>query len=220
MKDKHKYRTAFLQFYIKELISNLGNPFIENQETEHEINEDLNLQNSEQLEFDEIQTNSETFNKNHEFSGMKPSAFVPTEPHHHEEYKPSVSEIDPEHPIPIQALAPGKKMPLVRPPPGSINLGKINFLLYDPRVESIECLGDKKNIVLKKNGTIQTTPFKLTKEEIVDVINEFSARTRIPLVGGTFKAAYQNLIMTAITSQYTSGRFLILKKPKRLPLRR
>ena len=198
MKQKHKLRTAFLELFIQEIIKNIK----PSQET--------------------IQIESPR-----QFANLQPSLLKPDQPHHVslipsqktedrriiEAYaKPKVTEITPKTEEPIQIKSTRKNIPIMRPPPGALNLGKINFLLYDPKVESIECLGENKNIIVRKSGIIQTTPYNLTKQEIQKVINEFSTKTRIPLVGGMFKAAFQNLIMTAVTSQYSSGRFLIQKK--------
>lgn len=93
-----------------------------------------------------------------------------------------------------------------------MNLGKLTVLLRDPRVESIECPGPQKEIIVRKEGIIQRTNLSLSNEEIKLIINEFASKTRIPLIEGVFKAALDNLIMTAITSEFVETRFVIYKK--------
>jgi len=93
-----------------------------------------------------------------------------------------------------------------------LNLGKLNQILTDPRIESIECQGPDKNIIVKKDNLVQGTSLSLTAGEITSIINEFSEKTRIPLIEGTFKAAIDNLVMTAVISEFVGTRFIIQKK--------
>lgn len=103
-------------------------------------------------------------------------------------------------------------IPLTQPAPGKPNMGKLNTVVADPRVESIECPGPNKNILVKKDGTIQRTMIILTEAEIKNIIKEFSQRTKIPLIGGTFKAALGEIILTAVTSEFVGSRFVVQKK--------
>ncbi|MDP4039178.1 MAG: hypothetical protein Q8P57_01185 [Candidatus Pacearchaeota archaeon] len=89
---------------------------------------------------------------------------------------------------------------------------KLNFIIKDPAVTEIECRGADKPILVKKAGTIQRTQTSLTIEEINQILNDFSEKTKIPIIEGTFKAASGNLIMTAIISEILGPRFIIQKK--------
>ncbi len=95
-------------------------------------------------------------------------------------------------------------------------LGRIEPILRDPTVLSVECPGPAKNILVGKVNGIQTAPFALTTEEINGVMNEISEKTRIPILKGLFKAVYNELLVTAIISDYIGTRFLI---QKRMPFR-
>ena len=113
---------------------------------------------------------------------------------------------------------PKRGVPPARPAPEAQNLGKLNSLISDPRVRSIECQGPNKNILVHKDGTVQKTSLVLTSDEVENTIKDFSEKTRIPLIGGTFKAALGNLIITAVTSDFVGSRFIIQKKNPFKPL--
>ena len=89
---------------------------------------------------------------------------------------------------------------------------KLNFLIKDPAVTEIECLGAEQQLLVKKAGTVQRTRVKLSIEEVYQLIAEFSQKTRIPVIEGTFKAALNNLILTAILSETLGPRFILQKK--------
>jgi len=94
-----------------------------------------------------------------------------------------------------------------------IELGnKIVPLLKDPNVFTIESPGPNKHVLVNRGGSIQTTPVTLTKEEISKIMQEISEKTRIPLVPGLFKAAFKNLLITAVVSDFVGTRFLIQKR--------
>ena len=106
---------------------------------------------------------------------------------------------------------PPKPIPIVQPKPGFIDLGKLNFLIIDPWVQTIECHGPDKNVTVRKGGRTLMTPVTLTEQEIRNVIESFSRETKIPLIEGILKTAYENLLITAIVSEYVGGRFIIQK---------
>lgn len=89
---------------------------------------------------------------------------------------------------------------------------KLNFLIKDPAVTEIECLGSEQMLLVRKAGSVQRTKVKLSIEEVYQLIAEFSQRTRIPVIEGTFKAALNNLILTAILSETLGPRFILQKK--------
>ena len=97
-------------------------------------------------------------------------------------------------------------------------LGKIQAPLNDPRVSSIECLGENKEMLVRKEGLVQKTSIILSQKEIDGIINHFSKQTRIPLIKGTFKAALGNLVITAVISEFVGSRFVIQKKSHFRPI--
>jgi len=93
----------------------------------------------------------------------------------------------------------------------AVNLGKVTQFLKDPSVLSVECPGPGKNILVNRSGAIQTTPLTLNKEEIDSLIQEISDKTKIPIVPGLLKTAFQDLILTAVISEYVGTRFILQK---------
>jgi len=91
-------------------------------------------------------------------------------------------------------------------------LKKIDPLIQDPAVQMIECPGAGKNILVKARNKINSTKITLNEVEIKNIINYFSSYTKIPVIGGILKAAIDNLIISAIASEYAGSRFIINKK--------
>ena len=91
------------------------------------------------------------------------------------------------------------------------NYGKMNMIMRDPFVEFIECEGPNKNLVVTKRGQKQKTNISLTKQEIDTLLNNISAKTRIPLVTGVYRVSWDNLVINAVVSDSLEPRFLIKK---------
>jgi len=106
-----------------------------------------------------------------------------------------------------------KTQPQIKPQPYSetLDLGKLNLLVQDPKVTVIECPGPGKFVLARTLGKITTTKISLNKEEIQDIINKFSEKAKIPVISGLFKAAVGNLIITAVISELVGSRFIITK---------
>ena len=93
-----------------------------------------------------------------------------------------------------------------------LGLPKIDKILEDPSVQTIECPGPNKRILVFKGGKILSTQLSLTADEINNTMKDISEKTRIPLMSGVFKAAYGNLIITSVMSEFVGTRFIIQKK--------
>ncbi len=130
-------------------------------------------------------------------------------------------------PAKVGAMLPARAKPMMKPstlqispPPvskssysgGTINLGKIASVLRDPSVFSIEVPGPGKNILVNRGGTMQTSAIMLTKEEIQKIMDNLSEKTRIPILPGLFKAAVQDLLVTAVVSDFVGTRFIVQKR--------
>ncbi len=109
----------------------------------------------------------------------------------------------------IQALTTIK--PQAQPRPEGFSLGKLDQLIRDPSIQLVECSGPNKNILVKRYNKTNTTRITLNQSEITDVIDIFSAKAKIPVVGGILKAAVGNLIISAVVSEFVGSRFIINK---------
>ncbi len=109
----------------------------------------------------------------------------------------------------VQALTSIK--PQAQPIPEGFSLGKLEQLIKDPSIQSIECSGPNKSIVIRRHNRLNTTRIVLNQSEITDVIDSFSVKAKIPIVGGILKAIVGNLIISAVISEFVGSRFIINK---------
>lgn len=100
------------------------------------------------------------------------------------------------------------------------SMEKLSPILYDQSVQTIECPGAGKQIIVTRNGLMQVSNISLTSDEISSILKEISEKTRIPIISGFFKAAFEDIIITAILSEFIGTKFIIQKRrPTRSPAR-
>lgn len=92
-----------------------------------------------------------------------------------------------------------------------IELGKLNVLIKDPAVGTIECNGADEQLIVSGTMGTKKTNIVLNQEEISDVINKFSSAAKIPIHEGIFRIVVGRLILTAIVSEVVSPKFTIRK---------
>jgi len=158
---------------------------------------------------------------NLEAEDMHQKTFIKIPTRGEDHFTPSVKimpmNIQPQMPIPGRQSQ-GIRMPILPPVQtnvpnaGNLGLGKIDQIMQDPAVISLECPGPGKNILVNRSGSIQTTPITLSQEEINETMKQISERTKIPLISGLFKAALGNLIITAVISEFVGTRFILQKR--------
>lgn len=112
-----------------------------------------------------------------------------------DEYKPSMSSQQPTTP----------------------GLLKILPLISAPDISSVECTSPGKPLLLNKYGNIQISNISLSEEEVKQILQEVSQKTRIPVITGVFKAMFDNYLFTAVVSEFVGTRFIIQKKPMMRP---
>ncbi|MBU0467198.1 MAG: hypothetical protein KJ718_06315 [Nanoarchaeota archaeon] len=195
LKERHKLREDFLDAFVRALIINSFDEEKAKKEKEKEIKEQIEKTNSmPMIHRDEIK---------------KPLKKITPILHPFQEPR---GQIQKKAPIPLPKTMPQAKSKKQPQKPETINLGKIAQVLLDPAVFSVECPGPGKNILVNRGGRIQASSLALAPEEIQTIMENFSEKTRIPLISGVFKAAYKDLIATAVVSDFVGTRFMIQKR--------
>jgi type IV secretory pathway ATPase VirB11/archaellum biosynthesis ATPase len=90
--------------------------------------------------------------------------------------------------------------------------GKIDPLLRDPSVSSIECSGADKNLTIIRAGQRQMTKIALSLAEINQLLGVIADRAHVPLIQGVFRAAVDNFMIDAVFSDMVSPKFVIKKQ--------
>ncbi len=88
---------------------------------------------------------------------------------------------------------------------------KIEPLIKDSSIISIECPGPGKNLIVKRYNQVNITRIALNESEIDSIIGYYSEQARIPIVGGILKAAVGNSVISAVVSEFAGSRFIINK---------
>ena len=92
-----------------------------------------------------------------------------------------------------------------------IDLGKLNPLIKDPLVNSIECSGTDEPVTVRGKMGIKKTNIILNKEELDQTIKKFSETAKIPMHEGVLKIATGRLILSAVISDIIGSKFIIKK---------
>ncbi|MBM3234579.1 hypothetical protein FJZ19_05815 [Candidatus Pacearchaeota archaeon] len=129
------------------------------------------------------------------------------------ERTPEIRRFPPRIQLPVQPPNPILQQitPSPQPIPIGFSLGKIDPLIHDNRITTIECPGPGKFILTKTAGNVNITHISLGEEEIKTIIHEFSRQAKIPIITGLFKAVVGNLVITAVLSDFVGSRFIINK---------
>jgi len=153
----------------------------------------------------EISSPLETINP---FREKRIAHFNPLSPHTINQRNPQVriklSIPETRFPAHIQYIKP---IPMEK----EIELGKINPLIKDYKVKTIECYGPGENIIVQGDMGTKRTGIILDEEEINNVIYRFSKETKIPIEEGIFKVVSGKLIFLAIISKIVGSKFIIKK---------
>jgi hypothetical protein len=112
-----------------------------------------------------------------------------------------------------QIIYPTENFPVEQPKfeQQPLGLNQIEQLIANPTIAVVECPGPGRFILVKKGFKKIATKITLNREEIEEILNYFSNESRIPRIGGVFKAIVDNLILTAIDSPYGGPKFIITK---------
>ncbi len=90
-------------------------------------------------------------------------------------------------------------------------LGELANIILDPNVIGIECPGPRKLVLVRTLSKTLPSRIMLENEEIDHILISFSRESRIPRISGVFKAIVNNMVITAIDSEFAGPRFIITK---------
>jgi len=101
----------------------------------------------------------------------------------------------------------------IRPTPTDrdIDLGKLNPLVNDSLVKTIEYSGTNDRLIVTGGMGRKSTSISLTKEEADDIINRFSHASRIPVHEGFFRVAIGRLVLSSVNVESIGSQFIITK---------
>ena len=88
---------------------------------------------------------------------------------------------------------------------------RLNKLIEDEEVDSIECSGPEKQLIVNKSGEIHPINVTFSKEEINSLVKKFSEKSNTPIKGGMLRARLDGKSITALISEYIGTRFMIQK---------
>jgi len=113
--------------------------------------------------------------------------------------------------IPEPTLSPALRYLTPTPTNQQIDLEKLNPLIQDPLIQTIECEGKDQQIIVKGNIGTKKTNIILNEKEIKDIIKRFSEVAKIPIQEGIFKVVVGKLVLSSIVSQIVGTKFIITK---------
>jgi hypothetical protein len=200
-----RFKQFFLLAFTRELIKNYSSEAI------------IKIEAKEELKKEEIKEKAKEavkeFEKPLKLSPVKQLKAI-TEPTFKPLPKPFVARPRRRLMIPKPNLP--QRLQYIQPVPttAQLDLGKLNPLIQDPNVQAVECNGPDQKIIVMSPGE-RTTEVTLTKEEIDQIINNFSQASKIPVTEGILRIAYGRLLLSAIVSGVVGSKFVI--KKMRLP---
>lgn len=90
-------------------------------------------------------------------------------------------------------------------------IDKIERLMEDSTVSSIECLGPEKKVIIRRDEKIIETSIALNDKEIIETFKMIENENRESL-GKIFKANFRNFIIHGIRSDFIGSSFILERK--------
>jgi len=88
---------------------------------------------------------------------------------------------------------------------------KINLLLHDPSVSTIECPGPERPLNVIIHGQKRMTKIILSPKQISEILNYVSEKVHIPVLEGVFRASTKEFSLNAVISDIIGSRFVLQK---------
>lgn len=119
-------------------------------------------------------------------------------------------------PVKVEQVAPavGVKPAVVGAKPAVVNeegYGKIDPLLDDPSVFTIECEGKGKELMVVRAGQRQKTRIVLEDSEVHNILERAADEAHVPLMEGIFRVNLPKFSVNAVISKMVGSRFVIKK---------
>jgi hypothetical protein len=92
-----------------------------------------------------------------------------------------------------------------------ISFGKLTPLIQNPTISMIECPGPFKNIIFRTYNIRKSSSIILSKEEMQDIVLQFSRTAKIPIIEGLFRAWIDKFLVSAIVTNKQAANFIIQK---------
>lgn len=93
-----------------------------------------------------------------------------------------------------------------------INLGKLNVLIRDSTITSIENPGKGENVIIRRfENEIRPTRIKLTRQEVNEIVENFF-KGKLPKDAEGFEITKAGLTFSTTLSELAEGKFAIRKK--------
>ena len=94
-----------------------------------------------------------------------------------------------------------------------LDLGELNHLLADPAVDVIKSNGPDKAVIVKGRMGTKSTNVIFSEQEINQIIQIFSKKSKIPVGEGFTKIVLGKYVLSAVVSKETGSKFIITKLP-------
>jgi len=114
----------------------------------------------------------------------------------------------------LQAMAPQELRPPAAPftlRPAGIDFGKMLPLIQNPSVTIIECPGAYKELIIRTYNIRKNYPIMLSTEEMMDLINQFAKKARVPVINGLFRVWIDKFLISAMIMNNQAQSFIIQK---------
>jgi hypothetical protein len=92
-----------------------------------------------------------------------------------------------------------------------IELGKLDSLIRDHHVQTIECNGPYEPLIVSGTMGRKLTDIIFSSEEVKEILEKFSRASKIPMHTGIYRVVVGKLLLIAIISEVINSKFIIKK---------
>lgn len=107
----------------------------------------------------------------------------------------------------LKLAIPGAPVPTI----AGINFSKLTPLIQNPTINTIECPGPYRNIIFRTYNIRKSSSLALSREEMQDLVMQFSKRAKVPVIEGLFRAWVDKFLISATVSRGQTTNFILQK---------